>query len=141
MPHTIQINVQKANATSLIAQLASSGLVQAVLDTIGWREDGYTQLDKTAITPIVEEGYTSILPYGFQTSVARSVQLPQSLINIGTEAFSQCPQLTQLTLPSGVKNVGDRICKQCPALQLVTIENPNGFVQPYGVGLFSQPVG
>ena len=61
-----------------------------------------------------------------------SVQLPQSLREIGCWAFSDCKALKNLELPSGVTKIGNRAFQNCESLRSVTV--PDGVAEiDYGV--------
>ncbi|MBQ9521147.1 MAG: cytidine deaminase [Oscillospiraceae bacterium] len=61
-----------------------------------------------------------------------SVQLPQSLREIGCWAFAGCKALKSLEIPSGVSKIGNRAFQNCESLRSVTI--PNGIREiDYGV--------
>jgi hypothetical protein len=141
VPHPLQINISKSYTfiASLLDSLQQAGLPPMMYESIGWREDGYTQLDKTLTAASIEEGYTQILANGFQESAIQTVQLPQSLTEIDKQAFSGCANLLQLTIPLNVTIVGDQICQNCPLLNTVSIENPDIFIKPYGTNMFTQP--
>jgi hypothetical protein len=49
--------------------------------------------------------------------------IPDTVSNIGTNAFSQCVSLTNVTIPNSVSNIGVNAFSQCTSLTNVTIPN------------------
>ena len=54
-----------------------------------------------------EEGLTNIRTRLCASTVIESVELPNSVERIETNAFSNCPNLTKITIPAGVKKIHD----------------------------------
>lgn len=50
-----------------------------------------------------------------------NVLLPEGLISIGSEAFSNCGELTTITIPQSVTNIGLSAFKSCTNLQSITL--------------------
>ena len=74
---------------------------------------------------LVSEGVTRIGDYAFSSSAASQVVLPESLLEIGDEAFFDCQNLQQLSLPSGVRSLsGDPFSSAALKSILVSRENP-----------------
>ena len=72
---------------------------------------------ETITNVIVSEGVTNI---GFNTfrgfSCLESITLPNSLIDIGSLAFSSCGALESIIIPSSVENIGAGAFKYCSGL-------------------------
>ena len=51
-----------------------------------------------------------------------SVTLPQSLVVINSMNFSNCTALTEITIPAGVRYIGDTSFRFCDALRKITFE-------------------
>ena len=52
-----------------------------------------------------------------------SYSIPDTVITIGTAAFSSCNKLTQITIPNSVKNIGELAFYSCTSLNSITIPN------------------
>ena len=92
----------------------------------GKRENTYTIPD--GVTDI-EKGAFSYCYYALT-----QVTLPNSVTNIGDEAFSDCYALTQVTIGNGVTSIGDGAFSSCSKLTQVNIPNS---VTSIGDGAFS----
>lgn len=55
-------------------------------------------------------------------SQLRSVSLPQSLIVINDRNFWQCNALSEITIPAGVRSIGETSFYSCAALQSITFQ-------------------
>lgn len=64
---------------------------------------------------------TEIGGWAFYKSKIKKIELPQSLEKIGTSAFRECINLTEITIPSNVSELGDAF-DSCYSLNSVTIE-------------------
>lgn len=53
----------------------------------------------------------------FQNTGIRAIHFPESLTEIGGNAFAQCPNLTEITIPSTVTEVGASVFIYCEALE------------------------
>lgn len=72
-------------------------------------------------TVIIPEGYTNVGErafYGFNSSVTMdfNIILPNTLLEINTEAFYQVSKLKDITLPEGLVTIGKRAFKDCTSL-------------------------
>lgn len=77
---------------------------------------------------IFEEGskLRSIGSHAFeQRTNITELQLPEGLYNIGEAAFWYCPALKELTIPESVQTVGNSCFSACTALERVTVLNPD----------------
>ncbi len=72
---------------------------------------------------VVKPGVTSIGSYAFCSSSIETVELPESVVNIGNAAFSQCYSLTEVTIPGKIKNLGASAFRYCTSLESVSIRN------------------
>jgi len=52
-----------------------------------------------------------------------SVSMPNSVINIGNEAFSNCISITSVSMPNSVINIGNEAFSNCISITSVTIPN------------------
>ncbi len=62
---------------------------------------------------------------GFYASCASSIQLPETIIKIGNDAFANCKNLTSITIPTGVKQLGNSILKNSPYVKTVYFNATN----------------
>lgn len=98
------------------------------------RQDGIAELINyfgsctELIIPETIDGYvvTRIAPFAFkrQRKITR-VDIPDSVIRIGQEAFYICPALRTLKLPSQLRFIGSNAFNYCKSLKMVEL--------PYGV--------
>lgn len=80
-------------------------------------------LGKTADSYVVPETVTEIGAEAFQdNAVLTSVTLPSSLKTIGGNAFKKCAALTEITIPGSVSNIGGSAFSFCDELQRVEFE-------------------
>ncbi len=60
----------------------------------------------------------------YDTQYTKGIELPDSLTEIGDEAFSYCYALKELKLPKNTKKIGEAAFMECKKLEKITI--PNG---------------
>ncbi|MDE6852211.1 MAG: leucine-rich repeat protein [Lachnospiraceae bacterium] len=53
------------------------------------------------------------------------IQLPEGLLEIGNNAFSDCSNLIEITIPESVHTIGSRCFRLCGSLERVVILNPD----------------
>ena len=68
----------------------------------------------------IPEGTTAIRYAAFQDSLLPSVSFPESLSEIGTDAFRNCNVLTEVTLPEGLTSLGSSAFAYCEGLETAT---------------------
>ena len=81
----------------------------------------------------IKEGTTAIAPDAFNSlnqhiggldySRLKSITIPESVKNIGNNAFSGCKGLTTITIPNSVTSIGTYAFTDCSGLTSVTIGN------------------
>ena len=87
------------------------------------------------ITADMLEGYTHILTDAFYgCSSLTSIEIPNSVTNIGSYAFEYCSNLISVTIPNSVTNIGCGAFCYCRGL--TSIEIPNS-VTSVGIDAFS----
>jgi len=72
-----------------------------------------------------------------------SVTIPNSVTNIGNQAFMSCTNLSSVTIPNGVTSIGQSAFEDCKSLTSVNIPNSVASILPipkqvYGVIFISQ---
>ena len=73
-------------------------------------------------TMTVPQGVEKIGEYAFQSSRLSAILLPDSLREIGAEAFAHCfTHLTSLDIPQGVEEIGEGAFRWCDKLKTVRI--------------------
>jgi len=91
--------------------------------------EGYTGTETDLILPQRYEDYTviRIAPFAFrrQRSIT-SVTIPDTVVNIGREAFYICPKLKTVKLPRQLKIIDNNAFNYCKALE--TVEIPEGTI-------------
>ncbi len=60
-------------------------------------------------------------------STLQSIAIPNTVTQIGEDAFSGCSSLSNITIPDGVTQIGDHAFSGCSSLTSITI--PNGVTQ------------
>ena len=57
---------------------------------------------------------TSIYPNAFENTAIKTVVIPDSVTNIGSDAFKECNNLTSIEIPGSVTSIGDGAFSNCP---------------------------
>ena len=82
----------------------------------------FYQLDRKQTRDItVPQGIRAIAENAFNSSACSSIILPDSLTEIGSNAFGSCPNLKELVIPEGVKTIGGQAVYGCENLESITI--------------------
>lgn len=125
---TIQYELTRTQADAIVLTLTGSGRIPA-------RDDGYPWEDRVgSITLcVLGEGITGIGEGMFKGGGLREIQLPDSLLSIGAEAFSGASSLRTITLPAGLKDIGEKAFYDTGSLR--DLEIPAG-IETIGEGAF-----
>jgi hypothetical protein len=88
---------------------------------------GYTGAGGAVIIPAATNGLPvmSIGPSAFgnysYNSTITSISVPNSITNLGNNAFYDCNALTNINIPGSVTALGSGVCQQCQHLTTVTL--------------------
>lgn len=91
--------------------------------------EGYTGAETDLVLPAAYEDYiiTRIAPFAFRRRRnITSVTIPDTVVNIGREAFYICPSLRTVRLPKQLKIINDNAFNYCKALEYIEI--PDGTI-------------
>ena len=77
-----------------------------------------------SMTPVVPENVVKIGAEAFSGSMITNITLPNTLLAIDHQAFSDCARLERIRIPNGVTSIGYGAFSGCTSLTNVTI--PNG---------------
>ena len=81
---------------------------------------------------------TRVADGGFEGALAvRSVELPDSITEVGARAFKGCTALEGVTLPASVTKVGERAFQGCTSLERAEFAAPSSLVE-LGAGVFER---
>lgn len=73
---------------------------------------------------ILNEGVRSIQKGAFFDTRTTTMEIPNSVIELGKNVFSHCTKLKEITIGTGIKRI-DSFCFSDPALKMITIKNGN----------------
>ena len=128
-----QVGDYYTDGTTLIKYLGSrtgtlivpSGYKELNDTLFGWRE-----FDDI----VVSNGVEIIGIDAFTCTKMKSIELPESLLEIKDRAFSSCNYLTSVTLPSSIQRIGELLFRYCESLTEIrfagTIEQWNAVEKP-----------
>jgi hypothetical protein len=97
---------------------------------------GYTGPGGNVIIPSTTNGFpvTSIENWAFFGTSLTSVTIPNSVTNIGMQAFAYCTNLTDVTIPNSVTSIADIAFESCTSLTNVMIGNSVTSIGFYAFG-------
>ena len=70
---------------------------------------------------VIADGATSIGYSALGSDTIESVHIPNTVTNIGAEAFFYSPSLTRIDIPDSVEEIGDRAFMDCSALTNIVV--------------------
>lgn len=74
-------------------------------------------------TVIIDGSVITIGNYAFKKSTITAINIPDSVTNIGDEAFCNCTSLASITIPDSVTGIGDEAFYYCSGLTSLTLSN------------------
>ena len=74
-----------------------------------------------ATSIIVKDGTLGIATSAFMSTNLANIEIPNSVTNIGKNAFQNCYELTSVTLPNGLKKISQNLFYNCYNLKKITI--------------------
>ena len=116
-------NVKELNGFGADFSNISNERAQEIADAINsYRRVGYIKsvIVEEGITEISDGGVFSTLPY------LKNVELADTIITIGNDAFSICNNLKTVKMPSNLQTIGDNAFDSCNSLRGIII--PNGVI-------------
>lgn len=72
---------------------------------------------------IIPNGVTNIQAHAFYRCNLKNINVPKSVLHIGTYAFAYCEELEYLSLSEGIQSVDSRAFEGCSSLKSVTLPN------------------
>ena len=67
-----------------------------------------------------------------ESSTLTSITIPDSVTNINSEAFYNCPNLTSIYIGSGVQNIGSSAFSNCESLNTINVSPNNQYYRAEG---------
>lgn len=90
--------------------------------------DYYGSSDVLVIPDTISSLPVSVLDYrAFWGAPMSTLIMPNTVTNIGTQAFADCPNLTTVTISSNVSSIGSAPFQECIGLQMISVDQNNGF--------------
>lgn len=88
----------------------------------------------TSVTFEADSVLASIGSGAFRRALIENIVLPDSVTSIGSEAFSECANLTSITMPASLETLGSKVFNKCEKLLAVDIR---GALKTMGAGVFT----
>ncbi len=73
----------------------------------------------------IKPGTLTIADLAFERCYLTSINIPDSVTNIGDRAFFLCRDLTSITIPDSVTSIGKDAFLDCPGLISITVDSDN----------------
>lgn len=93
------------------------------------------EFDDTKVAPIIPSHIDDIPvkiigKNAFRASHIYSIQLPETLVKIGDDAFNSCCILNEISFPDSVEYIGKNVCGLCSSLKNVRWSNKTLHIPP-----------
>lgn len=79
---------------------------------------------------IIPDGITSILDFSYCTSL-KNINIPNSVVSIGSDAFEYCTSLTSINTPSSTQTIGEGAFRGCSSVVSVNLDGDNLSIGEY----------
>lgn len=80
---------------------------------------------------VLPEGLIDIYPNAFYQCRATEINIPSTVVYIGSSAFKKCYFLESITIPAGVDTIRDETFRECTNLASVTVKGNVSYVGNY----------
>lgn len=122
-PQVAVIKEEYGKQTNLISQIKAVLEQKASGEIPPSKLTGFIDGSLTEVTVEDLDGITTIRNYAFCYSPITSIEIPNSVTNIGNNVFQACSKLTSITIPNSVKTLGNFVFQVCSKLTYLTIPN------------------
>lgn len=112
------VDLSKVEIVAHDGSRLASGNYTAAANTI----PAYSLFGATASSVILPDGITKIGEGAFGASAIKSIDIPATVMEIGSNAFAGCTYLSSVNIPSTVVTLGNRLFSGCSALTDVDIQ-------------------
>ena len=117
--------IYKYSDLSNIVSMEIDGVDVTIADSYNFSKKGKHVIKyalKDSVTSLTYQRYNSYYTtVAFKDVEMTSVIIPNSITEIGSEAFSYCTKLTSITIPDSVTSIGTSAFENCIALTSITI--------------------
>ena len=79
-----------------------------------WKGHGVTSVS-------IPSSVTSIYPLAFAQTIITSIDIPESVVNLGFSAFQGCHHLESINLPTTLESIGSSVFNNCSMLTFVKL--------------------
>ena len=121
---------------TLYRSIADEVIIPSTID--GYPVSAIKHFGSGAKKVVIEDGIEAIHSGAFSSSYLTSIVIPDSVTEIGDEAFYQCSSLTELSLPNHLQSIGTHAFKGCSGLTDIVIPYT---VSEIGTGAFEKCTG
>lgn len=81
---------------------------------------------------------TAIDDYAFAFSKITKIKLPDTVVSVGTEAFSYCAELTSVSFGKGLTTLGIAIFANSPKVKSITVSSDNSVYQAINNAIYTK---